>query len=248
MRSVLLVALVICGCSRGDVSAPRPLIAGAPQGLRAPFEAIASAFRARHPDLPVSLIFGTPAELLGSGAPIDVIAADDPAALEPVADRLGERRDYAVNPLCLVTREGAPALRLQTLPVASWAKTVALADPRGESAGRAAEAALGRAGVRRVLDGRLRYVGTGDQVLALVASGEAEVGFAWLSALTQRPDGGASLSCAERLAVREARFPIALVQGTPREKAARLFVDEVLRGEGPKRFAERGLEPPPARP
>src|SRR5207245_943129 len=107
-------------------------------------------------DAPATLMYGTPAELLATGVPIDLLAADSADGLTPIAGRIAEKRDYASNPLCLVTRLRAPELRLRTLAATEWAHHIALGDSRSDPAGMAAEATLGRLGLRRAVDGKLR--------------------------------------------------------------------------------------------
>ncbi len=253
MRWLVAWTVLACGCTSRDVpNSSQPLIVGAPASLREPFEGIVQAFKLRHPETSASLIFGAPAQLLESGVPLDVIAADSSDLLAPLAARLnpGERRDYASNPLCLVARSGAAEAHLKTLAVTPWVQKIGLADGRGgDSAGLGAEAALGRLGLRRALNERLSYMGTGTMVLEQLAKGALDVGFAFSADVgtynAAHPE--APLQIADRVADDpHARYPIAIFLGTPRLAAARQFVDEVLHGEGQKLFADKGLLPPRA--
>jgi molybdenum ABC transporter molybdate-binding protein len=239
-RSLVLLVLALVGCAvRGDREAARdsPLVVAAPASLKGAFEEIAQAYRERHAGAQVVLTTAAPEELMQAGAPLDVIAGESPQSLAVVQARLVERRDYASNPLVLVEREGAPRITVKQIAQAPWAQRLALADGRGDTTGAAAEATLGRLGVRRELDGRLLYVARAPQVIDSVLDGRAELG------LVRGSDavGKSGLTIAERLAGDDARYPIAIVAATPRLAAARDFLDEVLHGAGPQALAAHGV-------
>jgi molybdate transport system substrate-binding protein len=248
LASLALASLA--GCSAPPVHSEALLI-GAPASLRAPFTEVASAFLARHPESPPRLVFGKAAELFQSGLTLDVIAADAEDGLTAFAGRLspGDARAYASNPLVLVTRSGAPALRLATLPVTPWLDKLALADSRSVPSGRAAEAALGRLGIRRALNEKLLYLGAPDEVLRAIASGQAQAGLVFASELASAGDAtaGSRLAIADRLPDDpHARYPVAILAATPRLTAARQFLDELLHGAGPAALTAAGLLPPGA--
>ncbi|HZS37055.1 MAG TPA: substrate-binding domain-containing protein [Polyangia bacterium] len=242
MRSSLpfLVAVGLAGCATHETPRDeRPLIVAAPPSLKAPFDDVARAYQARHPGALVTISTAAPLELLTAGAPLDVIAAESSDALSPIAPRLTERRDFASNPLVLVERQGAPKVQARALGVTPWVQRIALGDGRADATGAAAEAALGRLGLRRELDARLMYTATTEQAIERVVDGRAELAFARASDLAGRDN----LQIAERADAGESRYPIAIVAGTPRLAPARDFLDEVLHGEGPHAFSSRGLSP-----
>lgn len=241
MRSLLpfLVAAGAFGCATRE-PAPRtagPLLVAVPASLRAAFDQIARAYQARRPEAAITLTTAAPDELLRAGAPLDVIAAESPEALAALAPRLLERREYASNPLVLVARAGAPKLALASLPPA--VHKIAIGDGRSDPTGAAAEAALGRLGLRRALDARLDYVPRSELALARVAEGKDDAAIVRASELA----GLGGLQIAERLAGGDPRYPIAIVAGTPRLTAAREFLEEVLHGDGPRALAAAGLQP-----
>lgn len=239
-RLVAVFALA-AGCAVREAPSDAPaLLVGAPPSARAAFEEIARAFKARHGGAGASLMFGAPAELAGSGVAFDVIAADGPDALGPFGGRLIDRRDYASNPVVLVARSGAPPVTLKTLPLTPWPRKIAIADGRSDAVGAAAEAALGRLGLRRTLDPRLLYTSTTELALERLIEGKADLAFARGRDLIGK-DG---LQIVDR-ALDGARtgYPIAILSGSPRVAAAREFLDETLHGAGPKAFTALGLVP-----
>jgi ABC-type molybdate transport system substrate-binding protein len=172
-----------------------------PSPLKPEFEAITSAFRARHADVNVSLVGATPAQVAQDSLPVDLIAADALDALQPLASRLspGERRHFASNPICLVVRPGAPELRLSSV-ASSWVQKVAIADGRSDSTGAATEAALGRLGIRRPIDPRLLYTASEQDSLEKLSRGEVDAAFALATdvAAWNARDGAARLQIADR--------------------------------------------------
>jgi molybdate transport system substrate-binding protein len=244
MRLVCLCLLVI-GCAREQPLLSSTLIVGAPPSLRAPFESIVRSFRARHPESGANAIFGTPTEILGTGVPVDVLCSDSADGLAPLGGRALHKQDYASNPVVLVARPGLKDLRLKNL---AQVKKLALGDPRSDATGNAAEAALGRLGVRRALDGKLLYVAAENGALERVARGEADAALvlstdavAWNAA-----HPGEQLPVVDRYTDdRRTRWPLAIVAGTPRISAARLLVEDVMTGEGRHTLDEKGYFLPP---
>jgi molybdate transport system substrate-binding protein len=219
----LLVLLLLGGCSAQAPVQSQALLVGAPASLRAPFEAIAKAFLVRHPESPARLAFGSAAELARSGVALDVVAADVADGLTPVAERIlaGVRRDYASNPLVLVTRAGAPPVRLAALPVTPFVEKLARADSRSDPSGKAAEAALGRLAIRRAMNDKLAYLATPVEVLAALAQGQVQAGLVFASDLAQAEGAEHRFTIADRLPDDpHARYPIAILS-TPRLPAAR---------------------------
>jgi len=121
-----------------------------------------------------------------------------------------------------------------------WVRKVAIGDSRSDLTGAAAEAAMGRLGIRRAIDPRLLYVGGGDDALRRVAKGEADVAFALSTdVVAWNAHGDPQLQILDRYDERT-RYPIGILSSTTHLPAARALVDEVTRGEGPKLFAAKG--------
>src|SRR4051794_26131281 len=107
----LCLALLLVGCtpSNNVPASTQPLVVAVPASLRGEFDAIAAAFKARYPEVAISVIPATPQQVVEQGLPADVVASDSSDALQPLAARISatNRRDFASNALCLVAREGA---------------------------------------------------------------------------------------------------------------------------------------------
>jgi len=244
MRFAALL-LMLSACARPEAPGNAPMVVGAPSAQREVFDAVLAAFKARHPEAAqTTVIYGAPDALIGTGAFIDVIAADSQDALRPLLPRVAERRDWASNPLCLVVKANAPELRLRTLVATPWAQHIALGDSRSDPAGMAAEAALGRLGVRRAINDKLRYLSGSADVVADVAAGRSEAGLAFAADVALSPD-------AEKLKIADRapddprwRYPVAIMSGTQHAAMAREFIDELMHGKGPELIEKKGLLPP----
>jgi ABC-type molybdate transport system substrate-binding protein len=242
-----LLGCALAGCARDVANASQPLLIGGPVELREPLEHAAQLIRTRHPEVNATVVAGTPTQLAEMGLPFDVIAADSSDGLVPFSSRLwpGERRELASNPMVLVARSSAPTTtkeaRFHTLP-GNAVKAVAIADGRADAAAEKVEAGLGRLGLRRALNDKLRYFASTDEVLAAVERGEVELGLALYS------DVGAyalahphALDILERSGDAHARYPIAILQGTLRLQVARELVEEVVKGDAQRIVMERHL-------
>src|SRR3954469_3940735 len=139
MMRIVCLALLLAGCTAGPVpgsaaAASQSLIVAAPASLRPEFDAIVAGFRTPHPDQAVTVVSATPLQVIQDNLPVDVVAAETSDAMQPLLARLplGDRRDFAANPLCLVVRAGANEVKLYSLGSTAWVKKVGIADGRGD--------------------------------------------------------------------------------------------------------------------
>jgi molybdenum ABC transporter molybdate-binding protein len=236
--------MLLAGCASRDAAVGAgPLVVGAPPALRAVFDDVARAVTARHGGQ-VSVVAGTVSELIASGVGFDVVASDEPDALLVFGARLGERREWASNPLVLIARAGTPAVPLARVAITPWVQRVAIADGRADATGAASEAWLGRAGVRRQIGAQLDYVAGPAQVLDAVTAGRAQLGIVRASDLARATDARGFVVVDRAPDDTHARYPVGIVSTSPRVAAARDFVDELLHGEGPRSLAVHHLMSP----
>lgn len=150
-----------------------------------------SAFLTHHPGLEVSASFGASGTLyaqLANGAPFDLFLSADvdyPRKLAEAGQADGSTRfTYSRGHLVIWVPTTSPIpveqLGLQAL-VHPAAKRVALANPRHAPYGRAAEAALTRAGLLAGLRPRLVYGENVGQTAQFVQTGAADIGLIALS-------------------------------------------------------------------
>ena len=193
MRILAFIAALLVSISSARADEARVAVA---TNFLAPARALAEEFRRATGD-EVALASGSTGKLAAQilrGAPYDAFLAADrerPAMLvEEGAADADSRFTYARGRLALWSRdperiggEGAEALR------AAGVRRVAIANPALAPYGRAAEEVIAALGLTQALAGKLVLGENVAQAQAMVATGNAELGFVALSGL-DGPDGG----------------------------------------------------------
>lgn len=190
------------------------------------FQAIADAFETAHPDITVALnVAGTPTLVrqVAEGAPADVIAVADEAALEALQGKglvAGAPRIFAANTLEVVVAAGNPHGVVGLADMARPELIVALGDT-SVPVGRYTAEALRRSGVS--VPGASREP-SARAVLAKVALGEADAGVVYS---TDVATGGAqvqgiTISGGDNVVV---RYPVAVLTSATEPEAAVDFVE-----------------------
>ncbi len=179
----LALGLLLTGCSSTPSTTQRTITVFAASSLTRAFTGMAKAFEDDHPGLQVDVSFAGSQALAAQvreGAPADVIATADLATARALSDRLnGAPVVFAHNALALITptdnRAGVEGLK----DLGRSGVRVVLAGPT-VPAGRAADAALSKAGVR------VTPVSREDSVAGVVTKvrlGEADAGIAYATDL-----------------------------------------------------------------
>lgn len=234
----LLLAALLTACAAGRPAAnpAEPLLVAAASDLQFAFTEIGRRFEAET-GRPVRFSFGSTGNLtaqIENGAPFDVFAAANVAFIERLqAQDLvipGTQQLYAQGRIVLaVNRQaGVQATKLEDLLDPTLGR-LAIANPNHAPYGQAAREALESAGVWEAVQPRLvlgenvrqtlQFVQTGDAPLGIVAlsiAGVPEVNYILLEADLHQPLNQA----------------LAVIKGTPREAAARAFVEFVNGPEG----------------
>ena len=130
--AALAAVLALAGCSGpAPAAAPASVTVFAAASLAGPFQEIAEAFEAEHPDVDVRLNFGGSSGLAAQiveGAPADVFAAASPVTMAVVTDALavGEPEDFATNVLEIAVASGNPGRITGLADFADPGRTIAL--------------------------------------------------------------------------------------------------------------------------
>ncbi len=186
--SALLLALGCVGCGAGTPPrGPNAVRVAAAASLKPAFEELAAAFRERHPDVALTAGYGASGAFvaqIANGAPFDVFLSADADYPRRLVESGAARPDalfrYATGRLVLWAPAGsvlnldADGLRAAAGPAV---RRLALANPRHAPYGRAAEAALTRAGVWDAAKGRVVYGENVEQVASMLHTGAADAGF-----------------------------------------------------------------------
>lgn len=166
-----------------------PLRIAAASDLRFALPQIVAAYRERHPDDEVEVIYGSSGRFraqIEHGAPFDLFFSADlryPLQLREVGLASGEVRPYGRGRIALWSRtEDAAQLELADLADARFRRIV-IANPSHAPYGARAEEALRSKGLWQAVQPRLVYAENIAHALQVVDSGAAEVGIIALALL-----------------------------------------------------------------
>lgn len=240
---LLAWAVAAAGCGAGDDSRREALVAAA-SSLTGAFTELADEFERLHPGVEITLNLAGSSllrEQILAGAPADVFAPADPAAMEAVADagRLSSpARVFARNRLTVAVPAGNPAGITGLSDLSRPELLVGLCDaavPCGEYAGQALRAA----GVEAAADTREPNV---RALLTKISAGELDAGIVY--ATDAATDQGVEAVMIPDRFNRTVHYPIAVLKGASHPQAAADFADFVLSGEGRRILAAHGFAVP----
>ncbi len=198
VSTVLLVAavwLVLLPVFRQNFKAAtgdsRELSVAAAAGLRFAMDDIITAFRERHPDILVKVIYGSSGNFysqLSQQAPFDIYFSADVAYPRRLIDQGHGLREteflYAVGRI-VVWAPGGSSIKVESLGIRSLlapsVKKIAIANPLHAPYGRVAEAAMRNLGVYRQVKTRLVFGENISQTVQFVLSRAADIGIIALS-------------------------------------------------------------------
>ncbi len=248
-RIVPLFALVLAlsGCAaQGD-----GLTVFAAASLTDALQPLGQGFRERT-GVPVRFSFGgstTLAQQLARGAPADLFIAAGPTPMELLEGRQllleDSRRTLLTNSLVLVARrDGISDLAAPDL-LSDRVSRVALADPALAPAGVYSQAALESLGLWEALQPKLVLGLDVRTVLAYVERGEADVGLVYATEAVGR-EGLRVLFTVPPAAHPQVQYPIAVLRGSGRQRAAREFIAYLESPEALAVFEGQGWRAAPA--
>ncbi|HUF33918.1 MAG TPA: molybdate ABC transporter substrate-binding protein [Acidimicrobiales bacterium] len=255
-RRRLVVALVplllgaLAACGDGGTRDGQLLVAAA-SDLRPAFEELGR----RHQEATgtsVTFTFGSSgllARQIANGAPYDVFASADERFVDDViAAGRGDaatKAHYAIGRIVVWTRPGAdPAVAIEDLEDDDIAR-IAIANPDHAPYGRAAEQALGSAGVLDGVRDRLVYGENISDTQRLVQSGNADVGVIALSLALASPEGDHVMVPATLHEPLDQALVV--TAGSARSEAGRAFAALVVSEEGREVLRRFGFGPPAVR-
>jgi molybdate transport system substrate-binding protein len=248
MRLRPLVALLLLAGS-GAASAA-DLVVSAASSLTDAFQAVGKAYEAKHPGTHVVLNFAASDVLLrqiASGAPADVFASADQAAMDKAVEAKAidpsTRQNFALNRLVLIVPVDSK-LHL-TSPAdlkATTVKRVAFGDPASVPVGRYTKAALEQQGLWDSVSAKGVLAQNVRQSLDYVARGEVDAGFVFATDATVLKD---KITVAATVPTpKPISYPMAVVAGSKQAKEAAAFEAFVQSPEGRGILAGFGFQAP----
>jgi molybdate transport system substrate-binding protein len=235
---LLLFVMTVSG-AQGLVYAEE-LTVSAAISLKNAFEEAGRLFEGRHQGTRVLFNFGASGDLsrqIAAGAPVDVFAS---AALKDMDDlerqglvRPGTRINFVGNTMVLVVPSHTPvALKTFQDLKDPRIKRIAIGNPQTVPAGRYAQEVLTYFKLWEPLKEKLVQAENVRQVLDYTARKEVEAGLVYSTDARTRAKEIKVVAIAPEDSHKPILYPLALVQGTKKEAAAKTFVDLLLSKEG----------------
>jgi molybdate transport system substrate-binding protein len=248
--ALVIAILVAVGCKSGlpknERTESQTLTIAAASNLTEAFAEIGPRFTSKTGIL-VVFSFGATADLakqIENGAPFDVFAAADSEHIEQLENKSlltpGTRALYARGRLVMWLPPGSNLKAARIADVTAKAfERIAIAKPDVAPYGRATVESLRALGIWNEIESRVVYGQNVSQTKQYAATGNAEVAFIPLSIV--RPGEGSYLEVSE-----ESHQPIdqalGIVKDSPRQAAARQFVEFLLSPEGQQILVARGYK------
>ncbi|UPG94684.1 molybdate ABC transporter substrate-binding protein [Luteibacter aegosomatissinici] len=248
MRFRPLVALLLLAGVSG--ASATDLVVSAASSLTDAFTAVGKAYEAKHPGTHVVLNFAASDVLLRqitSGAPADVFASADQAAMDKAAAAKAidpaTRKDFAANRLVLVVpHDSQAAIHGPADLKAAGVKRVAYGDPASVPVGRYTQAALEQQGLWEAVSAKGVLAQNVRQSLDYVARGEVDAGFVFATDAAIMKD---KVKVAATVPTpKPITYPIAVVAGSKQPGDAATFEAFVQSAEGRGILAGFGFEAP----
>lgn len=242
--------VALCLLVGSGVAGAADLVVSAASSLTDAFQAVGKAYEAKHPGTRVVLNFAASDVLLrqiASGAPADVFASADQAAMDKAAAVKAidpaTRQDFASNRLVLIVPEGA-AVKVSTPAdlTADAVRRVAYGDPASVPVGRYTKAALEQQGLWEAVSAKGVLAQNVRQSLDYVARGEVEAGFVFATDAAIMKDK--VIVAAVVPTPKPITYPIAVVANSKQVREASSFEAFVQSAEGRSILAEFGFRAP----
>ena len=249
-----IAALILASChpqpSKTSQSDSGELVVAAAANLTDAFAEVGPRFTSKT-GVRVVFSFGSTADLakqIENGAPFDVFAAADTEHLEQLELKgllePGTRALYARGRLVIWLPPGSSlkAERIQDITAKGFER-IAIAKPDVAPYGRAAVETLQALGIWKEIEARVIYAQNVSQARQYTATGNSEVAFIPLALVKS---GESDLEVSEELH-RPIDQALGIIKDSPKQAAARQFVDFLLSNEGQEILVKRGYIKPPTK-
>jgi molybdate transport system substrate-binding protein len=256
--AALIIVIVFFGiaCRRAEPSGSNPdaqaggeITVSAAMSLRDAFREISKQYEERT-GAKVNFNFGASGALqkqIESGAPVDVFASAGIPQMDALATQgliaPKTRRDFARNTLVLVVpADSTSGITAFADLGGAKVKKLAIGNPKTVPVGQYAEQSLTRLGLWQGLGPRLILAEDVRQALDYVARGEVDAGIVYASDVRATGDRVRTVATAPADSHDPILYPIAVVQASGRQDAARAFIDVVMSDEGQRILEKYGFE------
>jgi molybdate transport system substrate-binding protein len=238
--SFLLLIIIITACAGFACSRPgSEITVSAAASLKDAFREISVRHEART-GTKVIFNFGASGALqkqIESGAPVDLFASAGRPQMEALAKRgliMPETlRDFARNTLVLIVPADS-SMAITSFADLGGVKVARLAvgNPRTVPAGQYAEQSLAGLGLRDRIQPRLIMAEDVRQVLDYVARGEVDAGIVYATDTRVAGERVRTVASAPEDSHDPILYPIAVVQASEHQEAAKAFIETVMSDDG----------------
>jgi molybdate transport system substrate-binding protein len=249
---LLVTMLLDLSCQSGALKTkqtePQSLTVAAAANLTDAFAEIGPRFTSKT-GIRVVFSFGSTADLtkqIENGAPCDVFASADSEHVEQLEGKglltPGTRALYARGRLVMWLPPGSnlKAERIQDITAKPFER-IAIAKPDVAPYGRATVESLRALGIWNEIEARVIYGQNVSQTKQYAATGNAEVAFIPLALV--KPGEGSYIEVSED-SHRPIDQALGIIKDSPRQAAARQFVDFLLSPEGQELLIKKGYSKP----
>jgi len=240
----LLLGAAGCGSGRGSTPTAGPLTVFAAASLTEVLTDLQAGLKRSNPGLSPTYSFGGSGALvtqIAQGAPADVVATADVAAMKKLSDAglIDAPRIFAHNELEILVAPGNPK-GIGGLSDLARADVKVATEDDSVPAGKYSAQALKAAGVTVSPVSKETDV---KAAVARVTSGEVDATIVYVTDVDAAGSKGQGVEIPAQFNV-VAEYPIAVVKSTPHRAAAIAFVDQVVGANGQSALRRHGFRPP----
>ena len=249
LSTLCCLSLLLTGCSSSTKKEDKTieLNISAAASLKEAMADLEAAYTSKNPEVSFVINYGSSGSLqqqIEQGAPCDLfISAGEKqmTALEEEGLLLdGTNKDLVKNSLVLVTSNDSEISSIDSLNSDAVSK-IALGEPSSVPAGKYADETLTSLAIKDSLNNKLVFAKDVKEVLAWTASGNADVGFVYLSdALSS--DGVKIVETISEEYHSPITYPVAIIKDSDDIDAAKAFEDFLFTDEAQEIFEKYGYK------
>lgn len=254
---LLCVSFAGCGNSKNNSNAnpnssnnnsPVELTISAATSLKEAMADIEPLFTEKYPNVKLTFNFGASGSLqqqIEQGAPSDIFISAGQSQMTALKDEelmINEScKDLVKNRLVLVGPSDTTITSINQLSTDS-VKKIAVGEPSSVPAGKYADEVLKNLGIYDDISSKLVFAKDVKEVLAWSTSGNADVGFVYLSDAVSNSSSKIIEKVSEDLHS-PIKYPIGIVKSTKNQKEAQDFVDFLFNDQSKAIFEKYGYSP-----
>jgi len=227
---LLLAVMGLGGCSSEREKPQTEIYVSAAASLTDALQNIGTKYEAENPSVKIIYNFGSSGALqtqIEQGAPADVFISAAPKQMDALEEKglllEGTRQDLLANEVVLIVPKDSPLTISSLSELAGTAVgKIALGEPKGVPVGQYAGQIFKSLGIEAAVTSKAVYASDVRQVLAWVEAGEADCGLVYATDAAVS-DKVRVLLKAPPASHKEVVYPVAVINSTQQERAARDF-------------------------